>query len=164
MHRAVHADASRIGAGHNFAQLELERTRLGLVREMEKRELAEVEKRRRVAEAEANQVATVLLIDAAREANITRIRRMAALAEEKLNSQIQDVVDSRVRATAKSAADAQYYALEREAAGNKLKLTPAYLAYMRKMVVTNRTSMIYFGPSIPAFYNALGIAPLNVSG
>lgn len=140
----------------NYEEKELERTKLAVVQQRKKRQLEEAEAKRQVEEAEAKKLAAVAVINAQREANVSLVQRESELKKEQKLREVQAVIDQKHADTQRSEADAKFYVQKKEAEGNALKHTPAYIE-LQRIGAMRGNNYVYFGPSIPAYMGALGI-------
>lgn len=114
--------------------------------EAEKTRYLVVEQRQRVIEKESETEKRQAVIQAEKEAAVSKIN------SDKLVQQVLGEAQQE-----KTKADSLLYARQRDAEADKLRLTPEFLE-LRRIEELGRNTKIYFGPSIPTYYQALGAA------
>lgn len=101
----------------------------------------------KVQQAKTKQEVEVTEARARRE--VSEINASMKIQEEEAQRKVQEIRDLAALASKKSEADALYYAQAKQAEGNALLLTPAYLELERNRAVVNNSKILYFGPDIP---------------
>lgn len=124
----------------NFEAMEAEKTKFLIETQHQKviEKTAETEKRRATIEAQ-------------KEADVSAIKMLRAVAEQKAQQEINAMKDSIHLAREKSMTDADHYKKVQEAEANRLLLTPEYLEFHRLQSIAKNTK-IFFGESIPSMF------------
>ena len=123
--------------------------------EGEKTKLLISEQRQKVIEKEGETEKKREVITAEKNAMVQKIKTDAIVLEKEQLKKISAIEDEINLAREKSSVDAEAYKTIKEAESNKAKLTPEYLEHTKHQALSSNTK-IYFGPSIPAYFNALG--------
>ncbi|KAJ6654019.1 hypothetical protein lerEdw1_007528 [Lerista edwardsae] len=121
----------------NFELVEAEKTKLLIATQKQK-----------VVEKEAETERRKAVIEAEKSAQVAKIWYEQKFMETLSEKRISELEDAAFLARAKAKADAEFYAAQKAAASNKLKLTPAYLELMRHQAIS-ANSKLYFGSSLP---------------
>ncbi|XP_042317518.1 erlin-1-like [Sceloporus undulatus] len=117
--------------------------------EAEKTKLLIAAQKQRVVEKEAETEWRKAIIEAEKAVQVAKIQFRQKVRKSLTQKHISELEDAAFLARAKAKADADFYAAERAAHSNKLKLTPAYLELMKyRAIATN--SKLYFGGNLPA--------------
>ena len=118
----------------NYEELEKQKTSLAVEQARQKVTLQQAETIRKRALIEAEQ----------------------AVDQEKAKQAISAIRDATKLATLKAEADAEFYAIRKQAEGNAMLLTPEYLELERYRSAMNNAKMHFFGQDIPAYLGSLG--------
>ncbi|XP_015281795.1 PREDICTED: erlin-1-like [Gekko japonicus] len=116
--------------------------------ETEKTKLLIAAEKQKVVEKEAETERRKALIEAEKVAEVAKIRYRQKVMETLIGKRILELEDAAFVAREKAKADAKYYAAQKAAISNKVKLTPAYLELVRCQAVATNTKL-YFGNSLP---------------
>merc|ERR1719245_2818193 len=119
--------------------------------EAEKTKLLIATQRQKVVEKEAETERKKAIISAEKEAKIAEIKNQQQIDARLAEKEIQRIEDEIVTSRQKSTADAEFYAAQKLAEGNALKLTPEYLE-LKKYEYLGSTTKVFFGPDIPCSY------------
>uniref|UniRef100_A0A8D0G7J6 Erlin-1 n=1 Tax=Sphenodon punctatus TaxID=8508 RepID=A0A8D0G7J6_SPHPU len=119
--------------------------------EAEKTKLLIIVQKQRVVEKEAETEWKKALIEAEKTAQVAKIQYQQKVMEKETEKRISEIEDAAFLAREKAKADAEYYAAQKTAGSNKLKLTPAYLELMEYQAITTN-SKLYFGNKIPSMF------------
>eukprot|EP01136_Pigoraptor_vietnamica_P036614 Opistho-1_new@103434 len=119
--------------------------------EAEKTKLMIAEQHQKVIEKEAETERKRAIIEAEKHAAVARIQNEMKVNEKESQKRMALIEDETHLAHQKALADAELYMMQRMAEGNRLKLTPEYLEYIRYVSVANNTK-IYFGPDVPTMF------------
>lgn len=117
--------------------------------EAEKTKLLIATQRQKVVEKEAETERKKAIISAEKEAKIAEIQNQQQIDARLAEKQIQQIEDEIVTNRQKATADAEFYAAQKLAEGNALKLTREYLE-LKKYEYLGSTTKVYFGPDIPS--------------
>uniref|UniRef100_A0AAY5ECH7 Band 7 domain-containing protein n=1 Tax=Electrophorus electricus TaxID=8005 RepID=A0AAY5ECH7_ELEEL len=124
----------------NYELMESERTKLLIAAQTQK-----------VVEKEAETERKRAIIEAEKVAQVAEIKFGQRIMEKETEKKISEIEDGAFLARQKARADAEFYAAQRTADANKLKLTPEFLQMM-KFKATAANSKIYFGSEIPHMF------------
>jgi regulator of protease activity HflC (stomatin/prohibitin superfamily) len=130
----------------NYEEMEAEKTRLMIAEQTQK-----------VREKEAETLRKQAVIEAEKMAQVAKIATDAKLAEKETTKRMAAIDDEMHLAREKAQVDAQFYAQQKAAEANALKLTPEYLE-LQKIQALAKSNLVYFGPSIPHYLGSLGFA------
>ncbi|XP_074856098.1 erlin-1-like isoform X3 [Carettochelys insculpta] len=125
----------------NFELMEAEKTKLLIAAQKQK-----------VVEKEAETERKKALIEAEKVAEVAKIRYRQKVMEKETEKRISEIEDAVFLARERTKADAEYYAAQKMADSNKLKLTPAYLQ-LKKYQAIAANSKLYFGNRIPSVFS-----------
>ncbi|XP_039272776.2 erlin-1-like [Styela clava] len=121
----------------NFELMEGEKTKLLIAMQKQK-----------VVEKEAETERKKALIEAEKQAEVSKIQFAQKIMEKETQRRISEIEDESHLARMKSRADAELYTARLEAEANKLRLTPEFLEYKRIETLSS-VGKVYYGPSIP---------------
>lgn len=124
----------------SYELIESERTNLVLVTE-----------RQHVVAKEAETEAQRARIGAEKAKMVRQIEIEKEILEREGHQKMTSINDAIFLATEKAKADAAFYAAQREAEGNALRLTPAFLELARLQALANN-SKVFFGEKIPTLF------------
>lgn len=124
----------------NYELMEAEKTKLFIASEKQK-----------VVEKEAETERKKAVIEAEKVAEVAEIQYRQKIMEKESQRKMSEIEDSTHLARIRSKADADFYATEKEAESNKLKLTPEFLELVRYQSISGN-SKLYFGPNIPSMF------------
>uniref|UniRef100_A0A7M4FKQ5 Erlin-1 n=1 Tax=Crocodylus porosus TaxID=8502 RepID=A0A7M4FKQ5_CROPO len=124
----------------NFELMEAEKTKLLIAAQKQK-----------VVEKEAETERKKAVIEAEKAAQVSKIQYQQKIMEKETEKRISEIEDAAFLAREKAKADADYYAAQKVADSNKLKLTPAYLELVKYQAIA-ANSKLYFGDSIPSMF------------
>jgi len=121
-----------------YEQMEEEKTKLlvAIQQANVERQLSETHKMK--AEINAQQLASVSLIDKDR-----------TIQEKQADKKIKQIEDETYLGQQKAVADAEFYTIQKRAEANKLLYTPEFLQYAQSQALSQNTK-IYFGEKIPS--------------
>jgi regulator of protease activity HflC (stomatin/prohibitin superfamily) len=112
-----------------------------------------VQVREKESETERKQA----VIEAEKKAQVAKIAIDAQLEEKQTLQRMSAIEDATHLARQKAQVDAEFYAHQKSAESNKLKLTSEYLE-LQKITALGKSNFVYFGPSIPSYLGSLGFA------
>jgi len=116
--------------------------------ESEKTALMISTQHQKVVEKNAETDRKVAIIKAEQAAQVAKISYSQKIAEKESQQRISEIEDLTHLAKQKAIADAEFYAQQKNAEANTLKLTAEYMEYSRiQAIATN--NKIYYGESIP---------------
>ena len=107
-----------------------------------------------MVEKEAETERKRAIIEAEKMAQVAKIQHEQMLHERESIRKMSEIEDRTLLAKEKAVADARYYSAEREAAANKMTLTPEYMELSRYKAIT-QNAKLYFGSSFPQFLTQL---------
>ncbi|XP_061991884.1 uncharacterized protein LOC133709939 [Rosa rugosa] len=122
---------------HNFEQMEEQRTKVLIAIE-----------RQRVVEKEAETKKKIAISEAEKNANVSKILMEQKLMEKDSSRRQQEIENDMYLAREKSAADADFYKVIKEAEANRLKLTPQFLELKFIEAIADNTK-VFFGDKVP---------------
>lgn len=133
--------------------------------EAEKTQLLISIQHQRVVEKDAETERKKAIIEAEKQAQISRIQYEQKIMEKESMKQINLIENQIQLDRMRSNADAEFYNIQRKAEANKLLLTPEYLELMKSEAIM-RNNKIYFGEKIPnmMFVNGVGAADDSNNG
>eukprot|EP00037_Helgoeca_nana_P032812 m.415473 g.415473 ORF g.415473 m.415473 type:complete len:320 (-) comp29640_c0_seq1:1886-2845(-) len=130
----------------NYEEMEAEKTKLLIAVQTQKVREKESETERKQA-----------VIEAEKKAQVAKIAIDAQLEEKQTLQRMSAIEDATHLARQKAQVDAEFYAHQKSAESNKLKLTSEYLE-LQKITALGKSNFVYFGPSIPSYLGSLGFA------
>lgn len=107
-----------------------------------------------MVEKEAETERKRAIIEAEKQAQVAKIQLDQQILEKDSIRKMSEIEDITHLAKQRAMADAKFYSAEREAAANKMTLTPEYLELSRYRALTQNAKM-YFGSSLPQFLTQL---------
>lgn len=119
--------------------------------EAEKTKLLISVQRQKVVEKDAETERKKAVIEAEKNAQVAKIQYEQKISEQGTLKKMSLIEDEMYLSKQKAKADAEYYAKEREAQGNKLLLTPEFLE-LRRYETLASNSKVYFGKDIPSMF------------
>jgi len=125
-----------VAIAQNYEKMEAEKSRLKFAEESQKVLKREAETEKMKAEIEAQ-----------KKAEVSRLAMQQQIAEKEAQQKMEAINDAIALAHAKGEADARFYAQEREAESNRLKLTPEYLQLELIKALANN-SKFYYGDKL----------------
>ncbi|XP_013387143.1 erlin-2-B [Lingula anatina] len=124
----------------NYESMEGEKTKLLIAKEKQK-----------VIEKEAETERLKAVIEAEKLAQVSKIQWQQKITEKESQKKISEIEDQTHLAKERAMADATFYAAQKEAEANKLKLTKEYLELMKYKALTTNTK-VFFGTDIPSMF------------
>lgn len=127
--------------------------------EAEKSQLFISIEHQRVVEKDAETERKKAVIEAEKQAQISKIQYEQKIMEKESLQKIE-VIENQIHLDRfRSLADAEFYTAQRKAEANKLLLTPEYLELMKYEAIT-KNNKIYFGDKIPNIFldNAMSLS------
>ncbi|CAI6361957.1 unnamed protein product [Macrosiphum euphorbiae] len=121
------------------------------IMEAEKTKLLIAEQRQKVVEKEAETERKRAIIEAEKQAQVSKIEFEQKIMEKESIKQISVIEDTIHLDKEKSAADAEFYRIKMQADSNKLLLTKEYLEMKRIESLGNNTKL-YYGPDLPKIF------------
>lgn len=118
--------------------------------EAEKTKLLIAVQKQKVVEKEAETERKRAIIEAEKKAAVAIIEYEQKIKQKESMKTMSSIEDAAHLAKIIAKADADYYAMQKEAEANKLRLTPEYLE-MKRYESLSRMAKVYYGPSIPNF-------------
>eukprot|EP00456_Euglypha_rotunda_P018887 TRINITY_DN16860_c0_g1_i4.p1 TRINITY_DN16860_c0_g1~~TRINITY_DN16860_c0_g1_i4.p1 ORF type:complete len:150 (+),score=25.73 TRINITY_DN16860_c0_g1_i4:122-571(+) len=120
--------------------------------ESEKTRLLIETQRQRVIAKESETEQLVAMIQASKQAEMSRIRMEKEVLQKKTFQRIQSIETEVQRAKQKAKADAEFYKAKRTAEANDLKYTTEYLQYQFFQALRDRAK-IYFGENLSDIFH-----------
>ncbi|XP_074648122.1 erlin-1-like isoform X2 [Tubulanus polymorphus] len=124
----------------NYELMEGEKTKL----------LISIQKQK-VIEKEAETDRKKALIEAEKNAAVSKIQWSQKIMEKESEKKISEIEDLTLLAKMKAKTEADFYRAEKEAQSNKIKLTPEYLQMLKYQAIA-ANSKVYFGNNIPDMF------------
>lgn len=119
--------------------------------EGEKTKLLITTQHQKVVEKEAETERKLALIQAEKVSQVAQIQYSQKIMEKESQLKISKIEDETHVAKIIARADAEFYSQKKLSEGNKVKLTPEYLEFMRIQAVA-KTNKVYYGNNIPNMF------------